>query len=93
MKSILQQIKINIPLVVMGDFNVKCKCDTNTSSFVQMMQETYRCTQHITDNTTVNNTLIDLVFSNNVHVQCGTLSCYWSDHKAMYCVLHDKSNN
>ena len=33
MKSMLQQIKINIP-VVMGDFNINVhKCDTNTSSF------------------------------------------------------------
>lgn len=77
-------VDISSKLFIMGDFNIQVN-DSNCS-FVQFMEKTFGCHQHIKQPTTDAGSTLDLIFSND-QVYSDTVEAYWTDHKLVYCVV------
>ena len=84
--DIIKQTTSQIPLAIIGDFNLDVTHDSN-KSFCEVMKTKYNCDQHVTQPTADEQTTIDLIFSNYPHQRTGATDCYWSDHKLLYTVI------
>ena len=89
MDCILKE-KTDVPLVIMGDFNIDTPVGGDTHIF-SFMKKKYNCDQYVKQCTTKYNTTIDLVFSNYPHQEISILDCYWSDYDIIYTVTDDSN--
>ena len=70
-------------LVITGDFNIDLMIPQ--TRLVSFMADRFCCRQIIQEATTINNTMLDLVFTNfSGSVKSGVLEAYWSDHNLVY---------
>ena len=60
------KVKTNVPLVIMGDFNIDTPVDSDTL-FYSFMKKKDNCDQYVKQCTTKYNTTIDMVFSSYPH--------------------------
>lgn len=73
-------------IMIMGDFNFDLTAGQN-STFLEFMQDTFKCKQVISKFTTKYGSILNLVFTKvnpEVNVACDVLDAYWSDHKVIY---------
>ena len=76
----------NVPVIIMGDFNINT-LRNNKTSLCNYMKTNYNSNQYVKESTTKTDTTIDLVFSNVQNLTIGTIDCYWPDHKMVYAVM------
>jgi hypothetical protein len=65
--------------MILGDFNFDLTAEQN-SSFLEFMQDTFKCKQVISKVTTKYGSILDLVFANvnpEVNVACDVIEAYW----------------
>lgn len=70
----------------MGDFIFDLTAGQN-STFLEFMQDTFKCKQVTSKFTTKYGSILDLVFTKvnpEFNVACDVLDAYWSDHKVIY---------
>lgn len=72
--------------VLIGDFNFNA-IEKNNATTKYLSRFNMRSLLPIDELTTINNTQIDIVFS-NVVLECGSYESYFSDHRPIYCLLN-----
>lgn len=81
----------NIPrngqTILIGNFNFDAKTPRNTLNNVM---KRFQMESRLKPNeiTTIENTQIDVIYSNSQNVICGTYESYFSDHKPVFCMLN-----
>ena len=75
----------NIPLIILGDFNLDLQQPNGQKVFLAYFEDLFACNHQSTKSTTVYETTLDLVFTNNyLHVHnIDSIFCPWSDHKSI----------
>ena len=84
--DIVMQNTSQLPLAIIGDFNLDVTHNRN-KSFGDVMKRKSSCDQHVTQPTTDEQTSIYFIFSNYSHQRTTAIDCYWSDHKLLYTVI------
>ena len=85
LKLIISCLSLNIPAIILGDFN----CDTTNGENTPLLQfmRSHGFSQLVTQPTTDNGTLIDHLYVRNIAPLCTNLKIhdvYYSDHD---CIL------
>ena len=81
-RELFPHVVLSRPLLIIGDFNINVS--NGPISIIQNICEKFKCKLISDKPTTDNLTTIDLIFS-NIEASAGTVECYWSDHKIVYC--------
>ena len=84
--DIIMQNTSQLPLAIIGDFNLYVTHNRN-KSFCDVMKTKYSDNQHVTQPSTDEKTTIDLTFSNYSHQRTPAIDCYWLDHQLLYTVI------
>jgi hypothetical protein len=74
------------PTILIGDFNIDMLKKTPRSTTFQNLMYKYKLKLTFFENTTINNTQIDHIWTNAPTQQChsGVIQAYWIDHKLVY---------
>ena len=72
-------------IIIIGDFNI----EYNTKNYFKLCSQMskYNLKQHITKYTIINNTTIDLLFTNLEIEQINYFYSHWSDHNILQCQI------
>ena len=72
-------------IIIIGDFNIQ----HNTKNYFKLCSQLskYNLKQHITKYTTINNTTIDLLFTNLEIEKINYFFSHWSDHNILQCQI------
>jgi hypothetical protein len=74
------------PIVIIGDFNINILTKIIQSSTLQAFINKYKFKLIFKENTTINDTQIDYIWTNAPIQQCHyeTTQAYWTNHKPIY---------
>lgn len=76
-------------IILMGDFNIDLsQIGNNFQHFMKAFQMENKLSEN--DLTTDNNTQIDVIFANFKNIVAGTYESCFSDHKPIWCMLHNE---
>ena len=80
-----EKITQNEKIIIIGDFNIQY----NSSNYLKLCSHMlkYNLTQHSTKYTTINNTTIDLIFTNLQIEKINYFYAHWTDHNMLQCQL------
>ena len=79
-QHIRQVVDTDMSVLFCGDFNYDIS-DNQHGDFLRQMRNLFGCSQFISEPTTNDNTVLDLIFSNNHSVSPSVIDSAWSDHK------------
>jgi hypothetical protein len=91
--NLLSKIPAEDRKIVIGDFNYDCADMENENAFIKRMKELNLTNCLQVDGfgdrnfTTINNTQIDVVFSNHPFLYAGVYESVFSDHKPIFCEI------
>jgi hypothetical protein len=91
--NLLSKIPAEDRKVLIGDFNYDCADMENENAFIKRMKELNLTNCLQVDGfgdrnfTTINNTQIDVVFSNHPYLYAGVYESVFSDHKPIFCEI------
>lgn len=74
--------------ILMGDFNFDI---SQKGSSLKSMLAKFNLTSKFDEPTTKHNTQIDVIFADFPNIVAGAYECYFSDHKPICCMLHNKN--
>lgn len=74
--------------ILLGDFNFDI---SQKGSSLNSMLAKFDLVSKLNEPTTKNNTIIDVVFADFPHIIAGAYESYFSDHKPICCMMHNKN--
>ena len=85
LKTLENKIATNDNVIILGDFNIQYNSNNYIKLCSQMLK--YNLKQHSTKYTTINNTTIDLLFTNLQVDKLNYFFSHWSDHNILQCQI------
>ena len=85
LSTLQKKITANDHIIVIGDFNIQY----NSKNYIKLCSEMskYKLKQYSTKYTTINNTTIDLIFTNLEVDKVNYFFAHWSDHNIIQCQI------
>ena len=92
--DLVHKAPLECPIIILGDFNVDISHDNTqhyeNKKFFHSMNKLHHLKQQISTPTTINNSLIDHIWSDipGIETTYGVTDAYWPDyHKPIYCAF------
>ena len=80
--------------IITGDFNINWLIETDRRPLYNLLVRDKHYKQLISTDTTDNNTVIDLIYTNiyNIDIQANVLETYFTNHTAVWASFHSVNN-
>lgn len=85
LEKALEHLDLSLPTMLAGDINIDFNSN-DSSAFAQAMKQKYDMEQVVTEATTWDGTLIDVIFTNFSQVSTYTNGNVWSKHNVLFAI-------